>query len=116
MWRALFLVCLFGCAAGAYDNDIGAKYIGAMYLSDPLGEAIAPDTDPLIRDDAFDCVTFVETVIANGDVDRLNKIRYANGIPNFIERNHFIETIPSRLISPNISAVITVYLSNNSKK
>ena len=92
MWRTLFLVCLFGCAAVADDMDIGAKYIGATYLTDPLGEAIAPDTDPLIREDAFDCVTFVETVLANGDVNRLNKIRYANGTPNFIKRNHFIET------------------------
>jgi hypothetical protein len=49
------------------------------------------DTDPLIRFDAFDCTTFVETVLANGDIKKLNKIRYKNGQIDFINRNHFIE-------------------------
>ena len=36
--------------------------------------------------------TFVETVLADGDLGRLNKIRYAGGIVAFEQRNHFIET------------------------
>lgn len=73
------------------DADFGAGYVGARYVADPLGEGRAPDTDPLIRFDAFDCTTFVETVLADGDVQRLNKIRYADGVPDFVRRNHFIE-------------------------
>ena len=92
MWRAVLLAFLFGCACGGNATDLGAEYIGAKYVLDPLGEARAPDADPLIRFDAFDCTTFVETVLAGSDVQRLNKIRYADGIPDFTGRNHFIET------------------------
>ena len=88
MWRLLAIFLLASCSS----NYFGDKYVGTRYLLDPLGEETAPDTDPLIRFDAFDCMTFVETVLANNDVNQLNKIRYANGIPNFVERNHFIET------------------------
>lgn len=89
----LFLFVLLGCAP-QYSGDafIGYEYLGARYLSDPLGESVAPDTDPLVRDDAFDCVTFVETSLAGGDVQKLNKIRYKNGEVDFVNRNHFIET------------------------
>ena len=86
------LFLLFGCVGGNVDADFGADYVGARYANDPLGEGRAPDTDPLIRFDAFDCTTFVETVLADGDVQKLNKIRYADGVPDFTRRNHFIET------------------------
>lgn len=92
MWRAILLAFLFGCAACGNATDLGAEYIGAKYVLDSLGEARAPDMDPLIRFDAFDCTTFVETVLAGGDVQRLNKIRYVDGVPDFVGRNHFIET------------------------
>lgn len=94
MRRAILLFLLAGCACTsrfAFDN-IGAEYLGAKYISDPLGEGRAPDSDPLIRTDAFDCVTFVETSLAGGDLARLNAIRYKDGIPAFENRNHFIET------------------------
>lgn len=83
---------LIGCANRPVDNYMGEQYLGAPYIDNPLGEEVAPDTDPLIRFDAFDCMTFVETVLADGDVNKLNKIRYADGIPNILNRNHFIET------------------------
>lgn len=92
MWRILLFTLLIGCAYNAVNYDIGAEYLGVPYVTNPLGENAAPDTDPLIRFDAFDCVTFVETVLADGDVNKLNKIRYADGVPNFMTRNHFIET------------------------
>lgn len=92
MWRAIFLFLLVGCVGGNVDTDFGAKYIGARYATDPLGEMKSPDGDPLIRFDAFDCTTFVETVLAGGDVQKLNKIRYSDGVPDFVRRNHFIET------------------------
>ena len=71
---------------------IGKQYLGVKYVNDPLGEEIAPDTDPLIRFDAFDCMTFVETALANGNKDRLTQIRYKNGEIGFLTRNHFVET------------------------
>lgn len=86
---ALFL--LAGCA-GAPGIPSGESYLGAKYIRDPLGEERAPDTDPLVRTDAFDYITFVETVMAGGDVSNLNQIRYKDGKINFINRNHFIET------------------------
>lgn len=89
-WLVAFLL-LVGCNGADYF-DIGHEYLGARYVADPLGENMAPDMDPLIRDDAFDCVTFVETVLAHGNVNKLNKIRYKNGKIDFLCRNHFIES------------------------
>ena len=88
---AIFLI-LAGCVATQPDFDAGNQYLGAQYLSDPLGEGVPPDADPLIRFDAFDCTTFVETALAGGDLGKLNKIRYRDGIPTFLNRNHFIES------------------------
>lgn len=84
----LILYLLVSCS-GTANHYIGEQYLGAKYVLDPLGEEKAPDTDPLIRFDAFDCLTFVETALANGDVNKLNKIRYKNGDVNFLSRNHF---------------------------
>ncbi|MBP5485606.1 MAG: DUF1460 domain-containing protein [Alphaproteobacteria bacterium] len=92
MWRVILLFVLFGCACDGCSGDFGAKYLGVKYVNDPLGEGVAPDTDPLIRFDAFDCTTFVETVLADGSLEKLNKIRYSDGRPDFVNRNHFIET------------------------
>lgn len=87
----LILLVLTGCTATT-NSDIGHKYLGAKYINDPLGEETFPDTDPLIRTDAFDCTTFVETAISYGNLDRLTQIRYKNGEIDFLNRNHFIET------------------------
>ena len=78
--------------ACSQQKTIGQEYIGAQYLNNPLGEGIAPDSDPLIRFDAFDCTTFVETTLADGNLDKLNKIRYKKGNISFINRNHFTES------------------------
>lgn len=86
------LVLPIVCVACVRNTTIGEKYLGTKYVNDPLGEGIAPDTDPLIRTDAFDCTTFVETVLADGNEQKLTKIRYQDGIIDFLNRNHFIET------------------------
>lgn len=90
----VYIALLFAtmCAACARDTTIGESYLGKPYLNNPLGEGVAPDTDPLIRFDAFDCTTFVETVLADDDVEKLTKIRYKNGVVDFRNRNHFVET------------------------
>lgn len=93
MRRIIFIIFLFFYSVcNGFSNDFGARFLGTRYLSGPLGENTLPDTDPLIRFDAFDCTTFVETVLADGNVKKLNQIRYADGIPDFKNRNHFIET------------------------
>lgn len=84
----LLLSILCACTNSGY---FGEQYLGAKYVNNPLGEEKTPDMDPLIRFDAFDCVTFVETVLADADIDKLNKIRYKDGQIDFINRNHFIE-------------------------
>lgn len=50
----------------------------------------------VLRDDAFDCVTFCETVLAaarahdiGGFEDSLREIRYRKGYVNWFERNHY---------------------------
>lgn len=85
------LLLLSGCAIAPGVPD-GGNYLGAKYIRDPLGEERAPDSDLLIRTDAFDCTTFVETVMAGGDVSNLNQIRYKDGEIDFMNRNHFIES------------------------
>lgn len=90
LFGVLFLPIIF--VACTRPATLGEQYLGTPYVRDPLGEGVAPDTDPLIRFDAFDCTTFVETVLADADVEKLNKIRYKNGNVDFQNRNHFIES------------------------
>ena len=80
-------------------EQVSARFVGLVYKASPLGEASGIDTDPLIRFDAFDCTTFVETVgavaLSGGQatsetVKVMNEIRYADGKPSFVKRNHFV--------------------------
>ena len=90
MWKLFVVLFLVGC--GMVPRLPGHDFLGARYINSPLGEGRAPDSDPLIRFDAFDCTTFVETVMANGDIETLNQIRYKDGKIGFLNRNHFIES------------------------
>ena len=90
--KYLIIYALFLVVACSADNYIGYQYLGAEYKTSPLGEEKSPDADPLIRFDAFDCTTFVETSLADGDIEKLNNIRYKDGEIDFLSRNHFIES------------------------
>lgn len=66
----------------------------------PLGEGPTGhfDQDPLYRFDVFDCMTYVETVLAlsvSQDLEQfetvINHIRYENGEVDFMKRNHFVD-------------------------
>ena len=93
MKKLFVLVNLLLCACvERAQNYLGDEFVGAQYVKSPLGEEKLPDADPLIRLDAFDCTTFVETVLADGDVEKLNKIRYKNANVDFLYRNHFVES------------------------
>lgn len=91
-WLISLLLLSACCVNNDFYSDFSRTYVGTRYLNDPLGEEKLPDKDPLIRFDAFDCTTFVETVLAGGDVNKLTDIRYKNGEVDFLNRNHFIET------------------------
>ncbi len=77
--------------------DASARFLGTPYVLDALGEGQGEkDADPLIRYDAADCMTFVETVLALALSDspeqaerHLTAIRYAGGVPSFANRHHF---------------------------
>jgi hypothetical protein len=89
---------LAGHAPGA-ERAVWASALlaGAPYRLSPLGEGSGPDPDPRFRLDAFDCVTFVETVLAlstagsTAEAARLlDDVRY-HGPPDFAHRNHYVE-------------------------
>ena len=45
-------------------DAISEAMLERPYIADPLGEGEGTDADPLVRYDAFDCLTFVEEVLA----------------------------------------------------
>lgn len=79
-------------------DAISKALLGRPYTVDPLGEGQAPDPDPLVRYDTFDCLTYVEEVIALAmagdviDVARVrNGLRYGADPVSYFERHHFME-------------------------
>ena len=75
-------------------------FLGKPYdSSGPLGEGTTGlyDRDPLYRFDAFDCTTFVETLIALANSSDkqtfsrvMNEVRYKEGKVSYLNRNHII--------------------------
>lgn len=74
----------------------------------PLGEGEQGryDQDPLYRFDAFDCTTYVETVISlaltqdvNAFENKMDVIRYENGEVDYLKRNHFpsLQWVPNNI-------------------
>lgn len=77
---------------------ISAQFLGKPYLLSALGEGEQGyyDQTPLYRTDAFDCETYVDTVLAlalSHDLSTfeqcIRNIRYQDGKVSFIHRNHF---------------------------
>lgn len=78
------------------------KLVGARYESAPLDRDAKGTAEPLRAGfDGFDCVTYVETVLAlarsmakgkptvAGYADELGKLRYRNAEPGFCARQHY---------------------------
>jgi hypothetical protein len=84
--------CAMNAKAAAISGieAVSSRHMGAPYAIDPLGEGRGIDPDPLSRDDAFDCMTFVETVLARTLGIDLQSIRYKDGRVDFMARNHFV--------------------------
>ncbi len=83
---------------------VSAAMLDRPYVNDPLGEGVEPDTDPLVRYDAFDCLTYVEEVLAlslapdpRHAADVRLSLRYGDNPPEYRYRHHFMELqwIPS---------------------
>jgi hypothetical protein len=79
-------------------NQASLYFLGKEYKLGALGEGSQGSYDqwPLYRFDAFDCDTYVNTIIAlaisntaTGFKKCLNKLRYQNGDVDFVKRNHF---------------------------
>jgi N-acetylmuramoyl-L-alanine amidase-like len=88
--------------ARAYDtiskriDFISAALRGTRYQGYTLIGGPKQPEKFVVRDDAFDCVTFCETVLATAlahnlaeFAPRLRAIRYHNGIVNWYQRNHY---------------------------
>lgn len=74
------------------------QFLGHPYALGALGEGPRArfDQNPLYRTDAFDCETYVDTVIALARAHNIAEfqhnirhIRYRNGHVSFVDRNHF---------------------------
>ena len=100
--------------------SISSKLLDNPYLLNPLGEEGGIDKDPLFREDFFDCLTFVETVLAksfsNGKdiISFMNKIRYKDGVVSFETRNHFQnpDWIKNNKNLENVSDEISKFILN----
>ena len=73
-------------------------FLGKPYIANPQGEGINAEFDsaPLFRFDGFDCVTYVNNILAlalTGDVDSFQKklvqINYYDAVPRYENRFHF---------------------------
>lgn len=106
MRHCFIISLLLAFQAKAFANDavavrmeqVSAKLLGKTYVNDPLGEGDDGrfDRDPRLRTDAFDCTTFVETVIATAKskdssevLGKMDAIRYHDAVVSFQTRNHF---------------------------
>jgi hypothetical protein len=84
--------CVMNAKAASISGieAFSSRHMGAPYVVDPLGEGKGPDKDPVVREDAFDCMTFVETVLARTLGIDLQSIRYKDGRVDYLTRNHFV--------------------------
>lgn len=78
---------------------ISRMFLQVPYADSPLGEGKGnpPDEDPLIRFDAADCTTFLETSMAMSRstslkevLEVLRQIRYVDGQVDYRRRKHFM--------------------------
>ncbi len=79
-------------------DAVSETMLGKPYVADPLGEGDGIDPQPTVRYDAYDCLTFVEEVLAlsmSGDPEHAAEVRlalrYADSEVDYTRRNHFME-------------------------
>jgi hypothetical protein len=81
---------------GAKMKLISARLLGAPYIVQPLKGSLTEPEEFVVRLDGFDCVTYIETVLAlagaldvNSFLNRLRTLRYANGEVSYATRLHY---------------------------
>ena len=82
---------------GLRMKDVTQPLLGKPYLLNGIGELQEPDSDPIVRYDAFDCLTFVEEALSLAlaetpeEIDHIRKeLRYGDGNIIYENRNHFM--------------------------
>jgi hypothetical protein len=94
------------------------RFLGTPYGYSPLGEGVPPDTDPRLRWDSVDCVTFVEETmalsLARTDAEVLgvlDSIRYRGGVPTYVARKHLMEAdwLPANAEAGYVQDVTATY-------
>ncbi len=75
---------------------ISARLLGAPYIVQPLKGSLTTPEEFVVRLDGFDCVTYIETVLAlagakdvNSFLNRLRTLRYVNGEVSYATRLHY---------------------------
>jgi hypothetical protein len=78
-------------------EQFSARFMESPYLGNPLGGGPDERESLVIRFDGFDCVTYVETVLALAAAqtadefsDALREMRYHNGEVEWHSRNHYM--------------------------
>ncbi len=105
---SIFAVCRAQCAANANLAQVAKQFIGTPYVAGTLdGNA----TEQLVvRFDAFDCVTFVETALALWRSNAQNYDDFARELQHIRYRNGAIDGYASRL------HYTTDWVDNNAQK
>ena len=82
---------------GLRIKRISEPMLGKPYVRQPEGEGVGLDPDPVVRYDRYDCLTFVEDVLAlalssdSGSAAMIrDHLRYRNGERRYQHRNHFM--------------------------
>ncbi len=79
-------------------NHFSHIFLNKSYQLGPLGEGSKGlfDRDPIFRFDAFDCTTYIETILAlslssdsNEFLETIKAIRYSGNSITYTQRNHF---------------------------
>ena len=70
--------------------------MGLPYVLNGIGEGVPPDSDPMFRFDNYDCLSFVETILAlsmskqTEDIEIIVKDLRYHGDITYTNRNHFM--------------------------
>ena len=99
-------------------DALSALFVGKPFARSPLGEGPAGrvDTDPIARFDRFDCVTYVEQVMAlswhdglDVAIAELQRLRYTDGHIRYGARKHIMmaQWIPENLAAGYVKDITT---------
>src|ERR1044072_6913134 len=78
-------------------DQLSAKFLGLPYIANSLIGSLDVPEQVVVKLEAFDCVTYLETVLAlalakNADEfeAQLIRLRYKNGEVSWVTRNHYM--------------------------